>query len=41
MKKKVRRAILFTVIAVTASVALIIIFISPLCKYLAEKYDVE
>jgi len=41
MKKKGRRAILFSVIAGVVSAALIIIFISPLCKYLVEKYDEE
>ena len=39
--KKIRNVLLGIIIAIIALVAVVIIFISPIAKYLIEKYDVK
>lgn len=41
MKSKLKKIAIITLITVVGFVALVIIFISPITKYLIEKYDVE
>ncbi len=40
-KNRIKKALIITAISITAFIAVVIIFISPITKYMVEKYSVE